>query len=58
MGWDTVGPTGGFTAQQIFDFVNNTMRVSHFGWERNNDIGTNDQRWYAQGTTQPEAFSK
>jgi hypothetical protein len=53
MGVGSVGAAGGYTAQQIFDYCNDTLRASHIFWPRNVSFGTNDQRWYDSGTTNP-----
>lgn len=45
MGNNTVGPDGGFTAQQIYDYANGRQRVTHLFWTRNNYAGTPEQRW-------------
>jgi len=45
LGYDSVGPDGGFTAQQIFDYANGTQRVNHLFWDRNVSTGTTQQRW-------------
>jgi hypothetical protein len=41
------------TAQEAFQYVNGTAWANYFLWDRNTWVGTDDQRWYKAGTTQP-----
>jgi hypothetical protein len=45
MGWDTVGPPGGFTAQQVYDYAIYEQQASHMFWDRNEEAGNSQQRW-------------
>ena len=44
MGLDLVGPVGGYTPTEIYDFWT-TLKVSHGFWDRNTFTGTSEQRW-------------
>jgi len=50
LGYNAVGD---LTAQQAYDYVNNVQRTNYYLWDRNTHVGTDAQRWYANGTTQP-----
>jgi hypothetical protein len=45
LGYNSVGPAGGFTAQQIYDYAVGVQKVTHLFWDRNTIIGTTAQRW-------------
>ena len=44
LGLNSVGPTGGYTPQEIYDFWT-TLNVSHGFWDRNTFAGTSGQQW-------------
>jgi hypothetical protein len=46
LGYDGVGPPGGYTATEIMDFADRTLRTSHLFWARNDTVGTPAQRWH------------
>lgn len=45
MGYDSVGRDGGYTAQEIYNYVNGKLKASHIFWHRNMSVGTSEQRW-------------
>lgn len=45
LGYNAVGPDGGYTAQEIYDFLNTKIKASHILWYRNMSTGTSEQRW-------------
>ena len=45
MGYDSVGPAGGYTAAQLAAWANGTLRASHIIWDYNEFVGTSLQRW-------------
>lgn len=45
LGYNSVGRSGGYTAQEIYDFLNTKIRASHILWYRNMSTGTSEQRW-------------
>jgi hypothetical protein len=45
MGYNSVGPAGGFTAQQIQDYATDNQRTNYLFWDRNLGVGTTEQRW-------------
>lgn len=45
LGWNTVGPSGGYTPAQVFEWADREMKASHILWDRNEEIGTSLQRW-------------
>jgi hypothetical protein len=53
LGYNAVGKDGGYTAQELFDFVNNEQWGRYMLWDYNTYVGTNEQRWFDQGTTNP-----
>lgn len=45
LGYDSVGPVGGFTATEIYSYMNETQRGHYLFWDRNVVVGTAEQRW-------------
>jgi len=35
LGYDAVGPRGGFTVKQLYDYANSQQRATHIFWDRN-----------------------
>lgn len=44
MGLDSVGRDGGYTPAEIFDYANNSQKVTHLFWDRHS-FGTSEQQW-------------
>ncbi|MBN1237109.1 MAG: hypothetical protein JXB36_01345 [Gammaproteobacteria bacterium] len=47
LGLDAVGPDGGYTPPQIYEWANDVQRVTHLFWDRNDYAGAQEQRWPA-----------
>ncbi|MBN1237037.1 MAG: hypothetical protein JXB36_00975 [Gammaproteobacteria bacterium] len=59
LGYDSVGPDGGFTVQEIYDYAHDAKRSTHILWDRNVVIGnsSSDPRYGQQWPAMLNLFS-
>jgi hypothetical protein len=47
LGEDTVGVAGGYTIQEVYDFIDGDMHCTHMLWDHNTYVGdSTNQQWY------------